>query len=177
MGRFVRGMLLILVAAVAAGAQENAAATAERQIETLRVQLRELASKEAELQARLRQLDEDLRPENIERSVALIGTTDASALRDQRRQQLERQKAGVEEQMASLATSRGRLEAAIASAEAAGVRLRAAAVAPDANDAARPPAVENTAVTPAAPAVQKRQNAQRQRQRVRRGGRSRRRPE
>lgn len=172
MRRYVKGIFLILAVAAPAWAQEDAA-TAERQVETLRAQLREVTGKESELQERLRQLDEDLQPENVERSVALIGTTDAGALRDQRRQQLERQKAGVDEQLASLATSRGRLESAIAGAEAQAVRLRAAAAPPaGANDAAARPPVEKTA-TPAAPAVQKKTVTPRKR--VRRGARPRRR--
>jgi chromosome segregation ATPase len=118
-------MLLILIPVVAA-AQD--VATVELMIEGLRSQLREVAGKEAALQERARQIEEDLKPENIEHSIAGVGTTDARALRDQRRQQLEREKAKVEDQLASLATSRSRLEASITSAEAEAVRLRAAAL-------------------------------------------------
>ncbi len=168
MERFVRGMFLILAAAGPVWAQENAA-TVERQVETLYAQLREVTGKESELQERARQIDQDLQPENIERSVALIGTTNAGALRDERRQQHERQKAGVEEQLTSLATSRSRLEAAIAGAEAEAVRLRAAAVAPGANDPITRPPAEKTAPTPAFPVAQKKPERQRQRKRVRRG--------
>src|SRR5205085_7624484 len=126
MERFLRSVLLILVAVAPALTQD--AATVEQQAETLRAQLRDVSGKEAQLQERSRELDEALKPENIERSVAGIGTTDAAALRDQRRQQLEREKAGVEEQLRSLEASRARLEASIASAEAEAVRLRAASL-------------------------------------------------
>lgn len=166
MGRFVRSVLMILVAVATAWAQD--AAKFEEQAERLRAQLREVADKETELQERARQLDEDLRPENIQRSVALVGTTSAAALRDQRREQLERQKAALEEQRASLSASRSRLEAAIATAEDAAVRARAAALA--ASDT--PPTATQTAApataTPApAPAVKKRQNAPRRTKRSR----------
>jgi chromosome segregation ATPase len=129
MRRLVGTIFLALAATAQAAAQDLA--TVEQQAETLRAQLRDVIDKQAQLQARAQQLDEALKPENIERSVAGIGTTDATALRDQRRQQLEREKAGVEEQLQSLATSRSRLEASIASAEAEAVRLRAAALGPN----------------------------------------------
>lgn len=163
MGRFIRSVLIIIVASVAAWAQD--AAKFEEQAERLRAQLREVADKETELQERARQLDEDLRPENIQRSVALIGTTNAAALRDQRREQLERQKAALEEQRASLAASRARLESAIATAEEGAVRARAAEL--GASNAAAP-AAATTAAPATAPAVKKRQNAPRRSKRVKR---------
>jgi DNA repair exonuclease SbcCD ATPase subunit len=162
MGRYVRSALLILVACVTAAAQD--AASFEEQAERLRAQLREVTDKEAELEVRARQLDEDLKPENIQRSVALVGTTDAAALRDQRREQLERQKAALEEQRASLAASRSRLEAAITTAEQGAVRARAAAL--GASSAPAPAAVP--AVPARAPALKKRQSAPRRSKRVKR---------
>lgn len=138
--------LLFLISAAAATAQDTTAV--EQQVEALRAQLRDVTEKEAQLRERSRQLDEDLRPENIQRSVATIGTTDVVALRDQRRQQLERQKANVDQQLDSLGASRLRLESAIATAEAEVVRLRAAALAPT-----NAPARTETAGRPLPPAV------------------------
>lgn len=167
MRRCVRCILLILVAAVSVSAQDVSAI--EQQIERLRAQLREVADKEAELQARARQLEEDLSSQNVERSVAHIGTTDASALREQRREQLERQKAAVAAQLASLASSRSNLEATIATAEAEGVRLRAAALAPERTTPARTEtSPATTTATPASPVVKKRPRARRKSKRVRR---------
>ncbi len=123
---FLSAFLFLAAAAGAAWAQD--VTTVEQQIEKLRAQLREVADREAQLRERAHQLDEDLRPENVERSVLGIGTTDARALREQRRQQLERQKEAVEGQLSDLAVSRARLEAAISGAEAEAVRLRAAAL-------------------------------------------------
>jgi septal ring factor EnvC (AmiA/AmiB activator) len=117
---------LLILTPVSAVAQDTS--TIEQAIEGLRTQLRDVTEKEAALQARVRQLEEELKPENIERSVAGIGTTDARALRDERRQQLEREKANVESQLTSLAASRNRLETSIASAEAEAVRIRANAL-------------------------------------------------
>lgn len=147
------GVLLVVAASVHAWAQD--AAAVEQQIERLRAQLREVAEKEAELQTRAQQLEEDMRPENVERSVAHIGTTDAASLRDERRRQLERQKAAVDEQLASLATSRSRLEAAITAAEAEGVRIRAAALGASNAPAPARPDVAAPTVRPAPVAVKK----------------------
>jgi septal ring factor EnvC (AmiA/AmiB activator) len=162
MRRLAGIVLVIFVCAAAAAAQD--ASVIEQRIEGLRTQLREVADNETRLQARAEELEEALRPENIQRSVAPIGTTDAEALRDKRRQQLERQKAGVDEQLASLAASRSRLEAAIASAEAEAVRIRAAALGAEnapRTDAAATPAAATNAGPPAPPAAQKKQGTRR----------------
>jgi cell division protein FtsB len=149
-GRNFRCALIILVAVASAWAQDLA--TVEQQIEGLRGQLQEVSDKEAALRERVQKLDEDLETQNVERSVSTVGTTDVKALRDQRRQQLEREKAQVEGQLTSLAASRSRLEAAIATAEAEAVRLRAAALAPVATPTPAPPRPETAAKPPAAAA-------------------------
>jgi cell division protein FtsB len=156
-------LILICVAASAATASAQDASAIEQRIEGLRAQLRDVTDNEARLQTRAQELEESLRPENIQRSVAPIGTTDAEALRDQRRQQLERQRASVDEQLASLAASRSRLEAAIANAEAEAVRIRAAALAAEnapRTDAAGTPAAA-AAATPATPAARKKPGTRR----------------
>ena len=162
--------LLVLVPFVLASAPawaQDAAAVVEQRVEALRGQLRDVTDKQAQLQARVEELNESLKPENVERSVAGIGTTDASALRDQRREQLERQKAVVEEQLRSLDASRARLESAIATAEAEAVRLRASALAPT-NSTPRDNAVTNTAPAASpAPAKQTGKRALKRRKRVR----------
>ena len=162
MRRLIFSALLVLASISPAWAQDLSAV--EQQVERLRVQLREAADKEAQLRERARQLEDDLRPENVERSVASVGTTDARALRERRRQQLEREKAALDEQLTSLAASRARLEGAISTAEAEAVRLRAAAL-----DASKTPPPTAPAATPAAapappaaaPAVRKRPPAPR----------------
>lgn len=145
MKRLLRSSLLILLATQVCAAQDIAAV--EQRVEALRQQLRDVADRQAQLQAREQELDESLRPENVEKSLSGIGTTDATALRERRREQLEREKAVVSEQLQSLDASRARLESAIASAEAEVVRLRASAL--GANNAT--PA-ENAAPAPAASA-------------------------
>ena len=154
--------LLALASISPAWAQDLSAV--EQQVERLRVQLREATEKEAQLRERASRLEDDLRPENVERSVSSVGTTDARALRERRRQQLEREKAAVDEQLLSLAASRARLERAISTAEAEAVRLRAAALgASNTPPPAAPAATPAAAPAPpaAAPAVRKRAPAPR----------------
>ena len=83
-----------------------------------RLQLSEVQLRQAELQARNEQLEEDLKPENIERSVAGIGSTRPELLREYRRRQLEIAKGAVRVQLDEIDRTRRRLEAAIAEADA-----------------------------------------------------------
>jgi hypothetical protein len=85
--------------------------------EDLRAQLLDVQAKESELQARARQLDEDLKPENLERSLAGIGSTRPEELREMRRRQLNIERERVQAQLKLLATSRERLESVIRVAE------------------------------------------------------------
>jgi phage shock protein A len=98
---------------------------AEQRAEGFRAQLRDVQTKEADLQARQDQLEFDLRPENIERSAAFYGTTRPEEARDARRRQLENEKARIKSQLDLFYTSRTRLESAIASADTEVERLRA----------------------------------------------------
>jgi len=84
----------------------------------LRLQLSEVEVRQAEMQARDGQLQEDLKPENIEQSLAGVGSTHPENLRDQRRRQLELARARVRIQLDELDSSHRRLEAAIAEADA-----------------------------------------------------------
>ena len=93
--------------------RESAAESAEK----LKAQLLEVQGKEEDLRARLQQLDESIKPENIERSLAGVGSTRPEELREARRRQLSIQRDGVLAQLKTLETSRTRLEAALANAE------------------------------------------------------------
>ena len=96
------------------------AQTSAREIAAdLRVQLSEVQVRQAEMQARDEQLEEDLKPENIERSLAGVGSTHPERLREQRQRQLEIARARVRVQLDELDRSQTRLEAAIAEADAA----------------------------------------------------------
>src|SRR5258706_10027905 len=106
---------------------------AEQRASALRTELRDVQSKESDLQARAEDLDYALKPENIERSIAGYGTTHPEELREQRRKQLESEKERVRKQLAQLSASRAQLELAIASADVEVERLHKRL---DASDAA-----------------------------------------
>ena len=107
--------------AVRTPAQSNA----QERAANLRAQLIEAQARQAELQSRLQQLDEDLKPENIERSLAGVGSVHPEELREARRRQLEIERRGVQSQLDVLAASRSRLETAIAAADAESYRQSA----------------------------------------------------
>jgi hypothetical protein len=96
-------------------AQENA--TAAETLDELRVQLLEVQAKEESLRMRAQQLDEDLKPENIERALAGIGSTKPEELREHRRRLLTIERDGVRAQLKILEMNRSHLEAAVVSAE------------------------------------------------------------
>lgn len=85
----------------------------------LRFELVAVEAKEAELQIRLQQLDDDLEPENIERALAGIGSTKPEDLREHSRRLLTIERDAVLARLKLLEKSRVRLEAAIETAEAA----------------------------------------------------------
>jgi chromosome segregation ATPase len=97
---------------------------AEQRAEDLRAQLRDVQSKQLDYQARLDQFGEEMRPENIDRSIATMGTTHPEELREQRRRQLEADKKRVLAQIELLDRSRQRLEAAVSTADLAVDKLR-----------------------------------------------------
>jgi hypothetical protein len=99
-------------------AQAQQPLTAAESAEQLRAQLFEVQTKEEALRAHAQQLDEALKPENIERSLAGVGSTKPEELRESRRKQLQIERDGVESQLKVLETSRTRLEAAIREADA-----------------------------------------------------------
>jgi uncharacterized protein YlxW (UPF0749 family) len=86
--------------------------------ENLRTLLHDVQAEEADLQARVQQLDWDLRPENIERYFAGTGSTRPEELREQRRRLLQNEKDRVLARLERLAASRARLESSIAAADA-----------------------------------------------------------
>ena len=108
-------LVLALLFSVHVYAQESGSAA--ESVEKLKAQLLEVRAKEEDLRARLQQLDESIKPENIERSLAGVGSTRPEELREARRRQLSIQRDGVLAQLQTIETSRTRLEAALANAE------------------------------------------------------------
>ncbi|MBA2735123.1 MAG: hypothetical protein H0U54_19950, partial [Acidobacteria bacterium] len=92
-------IMLILSSITVAVAQSST-------VDELRSQLSDAQKKEEELQARVKRIDEDMKPENIEKVFALNGSTRPEELREQRRRQLESEKTNVRAQLDQLSQSR-----------------------------------------------------------------------
>ena len=106
-------LLLLLVFSVAAYAQESA----EESVDKLKMQLLEVQGQEEALRTRVQDLNEALKPENIERSLAGVGSTRPEELRESRRRQLTLERDGVRSQLNTLESGKQRLETALRNAE------------------------------------------------------------
>jgi prefoldin subunit 5 len=123
--------LLLGEAAIFSGSAPSSAQiqnSAQEKAASLRAQLSEVEARQTELQTRLQTLEENLKPENIEKTLAGVGSTKPEDLREQRRRQLEIERNGVQAQLNLMATSHTRLEQAIAQADAEAYRQSAAPV-------------------------------------------------
>ena len=131
MKRLVKRISATLLLSILFATTALAQTSAQEMAANLRVRLSEVEIRKAEMQARDEELQEDLRPENIERSLAGIGSTRPELLREQRRRQLEFARTHVRLQLDELERIRTRLETAIAEADAeaywesAGIIIRA----------------------------------------------------
>jgi hypothetical protein len=99
-------------------------ARAEQRAEGLRRQLLELTEKETAYRTRIMQLDDDTRPDSIDRSLSGVGTTRTSELRELRRRQLDNERRGVELLLGQAAASRVRLEDDVRQADSLVARIR-----------------------------------------------------
>lgn len=98
---------------------------AENRMDSLRAQLINLQMREIELQARIDELDYQMRPESIQQALAFVGSVrPMDELRANLRARLEKEKARTNAQLELLASTRAKLEAAIRDAEAECARLR-----------------------------------------------------
>jgi hypothetical protein len=79
----------------------------------LKQQLLEIESKETRIRMRLEELDEQLKPEWIERELAGIGSVHPEELRAHRRRLLTIERNGLQTQLDLLEEDRARIEAAI----------------------------------------------------------------
>jgi hypothetical protein len=99
--------------------------SAEQRAELLRKQLVESVEKENSIRTRVIQLEEDMRPENVERNLNAVGLgTRAPEQRDARRRSLENERAGLRTLLVQIENSRSRLEEDVRQADTLVVRLR-----------------------------------------------------
>jgi hypothetical protein len=96
----------------------------EQRAEILRKQLFELIEKETQIKSRLVQIEEDMRPESIERTMNLVGTTRTLEMRETRRRVLENDRRGYESLLNQTSQSRLRLEEDVKQADTLVGRLR-----------------------------------------------------
>ena len=97
---------------------------AEQRAEMLRRQLLELIEKETLYRTRIAQLDEDARPENVERTLNPYGTTRTAELRDTRRKVLETDRRGYVALLVLATEGHTKLEEEVRQADALVQRLR-----------------------------------------------------
>ena len=96
----------------------------EQRAEALRKQLLEVTEKETGYRNRLLQLDEEMRPDSIERATSVTGSTRTAEVREVRRHILENERKGVESLLSLTVQSRFRLEDDVRLAEALVLKLR-----------------------------------------------------
>ncbi len=110
-------LLLILLSfafvGLVSGQEQSAAETADN----IRLKLLDLQAQQETLKVQAQELEEALKPENIERSLAGVGSTRPEELREARRRQLTIQRDGVLAQLKILETARTRLETSLTVAE------------------------------------------------------------
>jgi phosphoenolpyruvate-protein kinase (PTS system EI component) len=99
-------------------------AHAEQRAEIMRKLLLELIEKETALKIRQTQIEEDMRPESIERAMSGIGSTRTVEMRDTRRRVLETERRGVESLLNLTTQGRIKLEEDLRQADALVARLK-----------------------------------------------------
>jgi hypothetical protein len=90
---------------------------AEQRAEALRRQLYEVIEKENTVKARIDQINFDMRPEMIERNVAMAGSLRPEALRDARQKSLESERNNLESLLTQIQANRARLEQSVERAD------------------------------------------------------------
>jgi hypothetical protein len=96
----------------------------EQRAEALQAQIQDATEKEGPLQTRIDQLDDQLRPENIDRALAGVGSMRPEEAKDALRRRLGNEKRRLEAQLDLLHQSEARLKASLATADASIQRLR-----------------------------------------------------
>ena len=96
----------------------------EQRAEALQAQLQDISEKESPLQTRIDQLDDQLRPENIDQALAGVGSVRPEEAKDALRRRLSSEKRRQQTQLDLLHQSRTRLQTSLAGADASIQRLR-----------------------------------------------------
>jgi len=105
--------LLLAVCAYGFKADAQDTSSAFEQGQKLRSELSQLQDREAEIKIRLTELEYDLKPENIERHFAGVGSVHPEELREARRKQLQLEKDRLTGQLSQIDQNQARLETEI----------------------------------------------------------------
>ncbi|MBA2736024.1 MAG: hypothetical protein H0U50_04455 [Pyrinomonadaceae bacterium] len=97
---------------------------AEQRSETLRKQLFDMIERESQIKTKLDQIENDIRPEMIERSVSFAGSLRPEELRDQRRKSLDIDKRNLKNLLAEIQNTKSNLELNLQKAELLVDKLR-----------------------------------------------------
>jgi hypothetical protein len=117
MRRRVKIISIVVVIAFAFTVTAQDTSCPDDTIANLKQQLIDIEWTETESRIRLEELDEQLKPENIEIAVSGIGSTHPEELREHRRKLLTIERDGIQTQLDLLEEKRARIRAAIAAAE------------------------------------------------------------
>ena len=113
-------MIFLMILATSCFSSTAYSQTKQSAVETvqdLKLQLIELDARQETAKLQVQQLEEALKPENIERSLAGVGSTRPEELREQRRRQLLIEKKVVDAELEQLTLRRTQLETALSAAE------------------------------------------------------------
>jgi len=97
---------------------------AEQRSETLRKQLFDMIERESQIKTKLDQIENDIRPEMIERSVSFAGSLRPEELRDQRRKSLDIDKRNLKNLVTEIQNTKSNLELNLQKAELLVDKLR-----------------------------------------------------
>jgi multidrug efflux pump subunit AcrA (membrane-fusion protein) len=109
--------LIILTTSCFSTAYSQTKQSAVETVQDLKLQLLDLDARQETAKLQVQQLEDALKPENIERSLAGVGSTKPEELREQRRRQLLIEKKAADAQLEQLTLKRTQLETALSAAE------------------------------------------------------------
>ena len=118
-------LLALILCAYSFEAVAQNSSSAFEQAQKLRAELSQLQDREAEIKIRLTELEYDLKPENIERHFAGVGSVHPEELREARRKQLQLEKDRLVGQLSEIDQNQARLETQIQIADSKGFQQSA----------------------------------------------------
>jgi hypothetical protein len=97
---------------------------AEQRLATLQKSQIELVEKQVPTRARIIQIDQDLRPESVERSATFLGTTKTEEFRDNRKRSLETERASLQTLLVQIESTLAQTSSEVREAQVLVSRLR-----------------------------------------------------